>query len=440
MPLVKLLLACACLLAFSGCAAVFPPSERHARTLARIERGAPAGPLLAGAAEVDLTPRDEPVYMAGYKILKTNESIDGEITARAIALARGELRAVVVGCDLIGLHHYQVEEVRRRLRPLVPPSQVLVACTHNHAGPDTLGMWGLPPLMSGLDDAVTERVLSGIVRAAELALGRLEPARVRWGEVEAPLLGVSKNRREPTLIDRRVTCLAFDRPDGSSIATLVHFACHPETLGSSNTILSPDFPGALYATVEARRPGVALFLNGALGGMVTVDRQGGRTLAEAKRIGRAVGELALAALAPGHPLSAELELRCARQPVYVPIELRLFHVGAFFGIFGPRPFVGGGYTPSEVMALRLGPVVLLSLPGEVLPKFGFELDARIASEVGLVVGLGNDELGYLVHESDWEDERYDYERTVSPGKLATGVLRDAAWSALAGVGALKEAE
>lgn len=433
-------MACVCALALSGCAAFFPPSERHPDALTLVAGGASAGPLLAGAAVVDVTPRDEPVFMAGYKILKKNESVEGAITARAIALARGEVRAIVIGCDLIGLHHYQVEEVRRRLRPLIPPGQVLVACTHNHAGPDTLGMWGLPPLMSGLDAEVTETVISGIVRAAELAIARLEPARLRWGEVEAPLLGVSKNRREPGLIDRRVTCLGFDRPDGSSLATLVHFACHPETLGSSNTVLSPDFPGALYATVEAQRPGVALYLNGALGGMVTVDRQGGRTLAEARRIGRRVGELALSALQPGSQLPEQLELRCASQLVYVPIQLRRFHVGAFFGIFGPRPFLSGGYTPSEVMALRVGPVVLLSLPGEVLPKLGFELDARIASEVGLVVGLGNDELGYLVHESDWDDDRYDYERTVSPGQLATGVLRDAAWSALAGVGALGEAE
>ena len=81
--------------------------------------------------------------------------------------------------------------MRRRLSPLISPNQVLVACTHNHAGPDTLGMWGLPPLMSGLDEEVTEQVLSGIVRAAELAISRLEPARLRCAHSASGLLAGS---------------------------------------------------------------------------------------------------------------------------------------------------------------------------------------------------------------------------------------------------------
>ncbi|MGE0707991.1 MAG: neutral/alkaline non-lysosomal ceramidase N-terminal domain-containing protein [Planctomycetota bacterium] len=424
-------------LAASACALISPPSGPHPGSPAPVTlAAAPPGPLLAGAWVEDVTP-GAPAFMAGFGVHKRHQATDGAITVRALALRRGARTVALVACDLIGLHEYQVEEVRRRLRGLLAPDALLVACTHTHAGPDTLGMWGLPPLFSGLDPEVTERVLAGIARAVEEALLRLEPVRVRWGRAEAPPVGISKNRREPARIDRRLTALAFDRPDGRAVATLVHFACHPETLGSKNTTLSPDFPGALRQRVERERGGVCVFLNGALGGMVTVDRQGEPSLAEAARIGTALGDLALGALAAGQPFPAELGLSYARAPLLLPVESRRYHLGDLFGIFGPRPFVDGGYTPSEVWALRLGPAVFLTVPGEALPKLGFELGSLASGAPRLIVGLGNDELGYLVHESDWEDERYAYERSVSPGRSAVGVIRAGARAALAALGALR---
>lgn len=420
----------------AGCAFLSPPGERAPGDVGPAERlSATEGVLEAGAAWADVTPR-EPAYMAGFKIDKRHDSVHDPITVRALALRRGKLTTVIVGCDLIGVHHYQVEEIRRRLAGLIAPEALLVASTHNHAGPDTMGMWGIPPIWSGLEEPVVERVLAGVVRAVEEALLRLTPVVVRWAEREAPAKGISRNRREPELIDRRLRVFAFDTPEGRPVATLVHFACHPETLGSSNTVMSAGFPGVLCAKIEAARPGsVAVFLNGALGGMVTVDRHE-RTLAEMERIGGALAKLALEALEGAQPLAPEPALVVSRRRVRVPVEPRIFHLGASFGVFGPRPFEDG-YTESEVWGLRLGSAVFVSAFGEVLPKLGFELVDRIEAQPALLIGLGNDELGYLIHESDWEDPRYDYEVSVSPGRLATSVLRDAFLALLEDLGALR---
>lgn len=420
-----------------GCAFLSPPDERAAGDVSSADLlRASSGALEAGAARVDVTP-SSPAYMAGFKINKRHTEVNDPITVRALALRRGELTVVLVGCDLIGLHHYQVEEIRRRLRGVVAPEALLVAATHNHAGPDTLGMWGLPPLWSGLEAPVVERVLAGVVSAVESAVLRLRPVRARWGEAEAPAKGISRNRREPELIDRRIRVLALDSSEGP-VATLIHFACHPETLGSSNTIMSAGFPGVLCAEVEAARPGsVSIFLNGALGGMVTVDRRE-RNLSEMKRIGSTLAQLSLAAIEKAPPLLGAPALVVARRRVQVPVQPRVFHLAASLGVFGPRPF-REGYTESEVWGLRLGKAVLVSAFGEVLPKLGFELGELNTGDPALLVGLGNDELGYLIHEQDVLDERYDYELGVSPGPLASGVLRDA-WRAILGdLGALRPA-
>jgi hypothetical protein len=68
----------------------------------------------------------------------------------------------------------------------------------------------------------------------------------------------------------------------------------------------------------------------------------------------------------------------------------------------------------------------------VLPRVGFEIQA-LAGGAGpiLVVSLGNDELGYLIHEEDFSRDLYRYERTVSPGPLAVTLLRRVAAEALA---------
>lgn len=52
---------------------------------------------------------------------------------------------------------------------------------------------------------------------------------------------------------------------------LVNYAIHPEVIGSGQGILSPDLCGPLYDRIEAKVGGVAIFMNGAQGGMVTAD-------------------------------------------------------------------------------------------------------------------------------------------------------------------------
>ena len=78
--------------------------------------------------------------------------------------------------------------------------------------------------------------------------------------------------------------------DGQPIATLVNYACHPTTLAWQNTLISPDWVGAMRETVERAAGGICLFLQGASGdlgpregfvGDVEVADRNGRQLAYA---------------------------------------------------------------------------------------------------------------------------------------------------------------
>ncbi len=82
---------------------------------------------------------------------------------------------------------------------------------------------------------------------------------------------------------------------GQIIATVVNYACHPTTLAWDNTLISPDWVGAMRETVEQNAGGLCLFLQGASGDLGPRDGFVGDT-SVADRNGRQLGFAVLSAL------------------------------------------------------------------------------------------------------------------------------------------------
>src|SRR3954451_575285 len=112
-------------------------------------------------------------------------------------------------------------------------------------------------------------------RAAEAvnaAIDSLQPVslRVATGEAKGK---IAYNYYAPDLYDRRMSVIQLVAPggEGKPVATLVNYAIHPEVLGNSVGVVSPDLVGPLCERIQEHVGGVALFVNGAQGGMVTAD-------------------------------------------------------------------------------------------------------------------------------------------------------------------------
>lgn len=84
--------------------------------------------------------------------------------------------------------------------------------------------------------------------------------------------------------------------EGNLVATLVNYACHPTTLAWDNTLISPDYIGAMRETVERETGAPCLFLQGASGELGPREGFVGDT-AVADRNGRELAYAALSALA-----------------------------------------------------------------------------------------------------------------------------------------------
>ena len=111
-------------------------------------------PFLAGAATRIITPPigERPVFLAGFEGDRRATAVHSDLYARALALRLGDQVAILVACDLIGLGAADVEDIRAVLAARdIDAEGLVVACTHTHSGPDTIGLWGPDQTISGVD-------------------------------------------------------------------------------------------------------------------------------------------------------------------------------------------------------------------------------------------------------------------------------------------------
>ncbi|HSA20056.1 MAG TPA: hypothetical protein P5076_01295, partial [Myxococcota bacterium] len=308
--------------------------------------------------------------------------------------------------------------------------RILLFSTHNHDGPDTLGLWGpavlqLLPVKSGQDPAYMDWLERRVARVILRAVASARPARALAGRFEAPA-ELAMNPREPGEVDRLANVLRLEDRRGGTVATLVQWGCHAEALQDLNRLLSADFPGVYYREAEDALGGVAMYLSGPAGGMVEPPDPPAaplaRRLATRERLGGALAAGAIQQAIGGMDElpSPALSVRVAR----VGLELQvggLLDLAIGLGLLDPRPLVDGRMT-TELALVRLGPLSLLSLPGEPTPELGRAFAARLPGEYRWVVGLGQDELGYLLSDRQWADPRFDYERSMSLGPGAAAQL------------------
>jgi hypothetical protein len=356
--------------------------------------------------------------------------VHDDLYARALALADGATQVVLVAVDLIGLTRPFCQAVERQVQSVRPGVQLLIAATHTHHGPDTLGLWGPDEATSGVDPQYMTAVEQALVAVALEALDAVAPAGLRTAAVT--VTGVARNARNPAVKDEELTCLQFCTAAAHQpLATLLVYPCHPEVLWDANPHLSSDYCASLRATVEAATGAPALAVVGALGGMMTPD-MGENSFAAAEKMGVILGEAALAALA-GAPAKAVGQLQYKRHVYPAPLANPLFQMGMAAGLLSGELNADGTLT-TEASLLCLDDAWLLTVPGELLPRPGLEYKAQMAAagaSEAAIIGLTNDEIGYILPADEfvYPDDPFapgeHYEETMSIGIEAGPRLAEA---------------
>ena len=348
----------------------------------------------AGAAKRIITPDPLLPVSGGMGTPSPAKSKLGELTARAMVFRSGNETVAVVGLDLLGFPSV-LGDWARKLVPRLSPEKILIGSTHSHSAPDC---YAYPDGKGGHTGSLEymQFVAEQAAAAINDALDHMKPAELRVASGEAKGK-IAYNYYAPDLYDRRVGVLQIRALDGAPIGTLVNYAIHPEVIGSGQGILSPDLAGPLYDSIEKAAGGVALFMNGAQGGMVTADNrnldqprdalrgywQDSRTWAECERIGgllaseslRVIDKAAWQKSPVVRNRSVDVRFPVESNDMWQVVENSPLHYPS-----GP-----GRYVTTRINLVNLGNAQILTIPGEALPNIGFYLKRHMHGEHNFLV-------------------------------------------------------
>ncbi|MFT4636877.1 MAG: hypothetical protein ACI8T1_000185 [Verrucomicrobiales bacterium] len=241
-----------------------------------------------------------------------------------MVIERGHTRVAIVAVDFLGFPSVLGDKVRALVAD-IPENHILIGASHTHSAPDCYGVPGEDG-KSGCDLQYLDRVCALIAKALLEALDSLAPATLKIGTGEAKGK-IAFNYYADELYDPRCSVIQAIGINDNIIGILVNYAIHPEVLGPKQGVVNPDLIGPLRDRIETETQGMAMFINGPQGGMVTADvrRPDGaheQTWEECQRIGDLLVREALRIVSQAR-IQKDPILRCHTRDVRFPIDTPL---------------------------------------------------------------------------------------------------------------------
>lgn len=375
----------------------------------------------AGAAEIVITPT-----VKGW--LATDKwELHDDLKARICYLTNGKTTVTLVGADLFGMSHGIIKDYIAAVAK-IGGGHMILGMSHNHAAPDTIGVYGHFP--KEYIAYIGEQIVKGVAQAKAAArpVGAVHAASKEMLMIGARVPGWFRNARNPGVLDPQIAAIKIDDDKGKTIATIVNFACHVEGLSAGFRDMSADFPGYMCDQIGENLGGICVFLNGAVGGMVSGDTQQ-RTHEEAKKVGLELAD-ELTQLAKTAPSVGGNALIHVRRRIEVPTTNSRFL--AFAGLMeaAGRAGLNRGRTVTEMNYLQIGTAQFCTIPGELLPEISFEIQTVMKGYPRLIVGLANDQVGYIIPAEDFRASGktdmagWAYEETMSLGPAAGPIIKE----------------
>ncbi len=425
-----------------------------------------------GFASSILTPEDitaDKYYIAGYNPNNPAKSVLDDMYAKAVYLDDNTGRGGVVICaiDCVGISRKDINDIRKLVieSGKIPNLKSINICsTHSHSAIDTQGLWGKNFLSDGKNEGFMNRLKELTAKAIIDAYNARKDGSLYFGTAEDK--GLLIDTRQPVDYDATLTRLRFDPADGSEDTYIVNLACHAECLGARTTVVSADFPAYMEKEIVEKTGGAnVVFINGAIGGLVTCEklddvlRNFELGLEYVKEFGKDVGELVMSVaneteLTPLVNIKTEaVEVRCDNIALLLVRILGVLNNDISKDENGDISII----TEVSYMELGNGQIGVFMIPGELSPELesgnfltaeaaanGTEVDYKPLTEMSdckhkFVVGLCNDEIGYIIPENDFflhewlpyfnttvdAAGRNHYEETNSTGPETAGTLLDA---------------
>ena len=138
--------------------------------------------IKAGASKVNITPPYGTIVNGDFLPMYT-QVIHDSLYARALAFDNGKLRFVFVVVDNMTIDEDLINDTKAIISKSTGllPEQVMISCTHAHSCGSVIEV-----ATCQADLSYRLAMPAKIVKAVEVALNRLQPAKIAWGHVDVP--------------------------------------------------------------------------------------------------------------------------------------------------------------------------------------------------------------------------------------------------------------
>lgn len=404
--------------------------------------------LQAAAATASLV-ADDAMVIAGGILPATCAEQEGELQATALLISADQ-PVCLVSCDVLAITRDLADEAALRVADEcgVPFENVLITATHTHHAPSTVRVHAY-----GREEAFCRRLVDGIVSAARQARSRLEDAADRPNECEAELLyalgqeaTVGQNSRWlmadgqiswtghdasqmvrptgphdpdlPVLVLRRPAQGMGPEPAGAVVGALFCHATHNiGTHRADTAVRSPGFLGLAAQELGRKIGAPCLFFPGAFGSSHRLESPDPReaTLRVVTAVNEAMTRLRPALAGPVVGLKRPFTCRVrsfdeaqADRDVRRWCETWFSREGAaevvrvFAAMRRELASRSGSSFDTWLQVIRLGEVAIVGIPGEMFGSLGLQIRRRSPFRETFVVGLANDEVGYIPDRQAYE--------------------------------------
>ncbi len=263
-----------------------------------------------GFARADITP-PVGIYhrMWGAALHDRATGVHRPLTATALWLEPldGSARRLILALDHCLLDHAEFERIREHVGRAagIAASEIHIAMSHTHGsawmsrsrshlpGGDLIGPY-LDEMTNACARIAAEASRSACSATIVYGVARCSLAAHRnFRDALTNQIVCGYNPEGPA--DDTVTIAKAVADDGQTLGTIVNYACHPTTLAWENSLISPDYVGAMRETVEAQTRAPCLFLQGASADLGPREGYVG-DIAVADKNGRQLGFAALSGL------------------------------------------------------------------------------------------------------------------------------------------------
>lgn len=425
-------------------------------------------PIKVGYFKADVTP---PLGSPSYPTYQPLETIETPLWAKGIILEDSQSRYVLCAFDWLGIGNESYYQFRNQIAQLVntAPDHIFIHSVHQHTAPKcdesaykiARAIENPPPCPS---TEMFQTLFGNVLRAIEETLSNLVPCKtIQLAKVKVEKVassrriiqpdGTCKTRfsscKDPELIsapegyiDPFLRTVSFTATNGKPIARLHYYATHPQSFYGDKRV-SYDFPGMAREEIEKEEGTPHIYFTGCAGDIAAGKYNDGTPEARQILFQRLLTAMqqAVISLEPDKPTPITIKTEPTRLGFrtdgdYAPeqLEAKLKDPQQ-----SPNVRISCSATlayqrrveqiPIPISAIHIGPVSILSLPGEPMVDFQIFAQQCVPARHVLTAGYGDYSTAYICTEESFKQGGYEPSAS-RVAKNAESILKNAIYKVL----------